>query len=186
MLGYSRVPTAILLIGSISATALTSGCANRPYSSPQEAAQNACQALGPKALSGALIGSLGGAAVGAGIGAAGGGGRGAAIGAGIGLLAGLVTGLAAGGHADQRDCTAAQIALAQLATQPIGVPATWRSATGSYGAYTPVGAEYAEGHQLCRQVRESMNIVGHKPVETTGIACRDSNGDYQTVNESTT
>jgi surface antigen len=185
MATYSRLPTTLLLIGALSATALTAGCANRPYSSPQEAAQNACHALGTKAMSGALIGSVGGAALGAGIGAAAGGGRGALLGAGIGLIGGLVAGLATGSQADQRDCAAAQLALAQLATQPTGVPAAWRSASGSYGAYTPVGEEYAQGNQFCRQVRESTNIVGHQSVESTGLACRDANGDYQTVSENT-
>ena len=120
---------------------------------------------------------------GAGIGAAAGGGRGAAIGAGIGLLGGLITGLAIGKQADQRDCAAAQAALAQMTTQPTGVPIGWQSPSGSYGSYTPVSAEYAQGPQFCRQVRQSTNIVNHAPVQSTGIACRDANGDYQTMTE---
>ncbi len=163
--------------------AISSGCTNRPYASPQEAAQNACRALGPKALSGALIGGLGAGALGAGLGAAAGGGRGAAIGAGIGLLGGLITGLVAGSQADQRDCAAAQAALAQLTTQPVGVAVTWYSPSGSFGSYTPVSAEYAEGPRFCRQVRESTNIVGHQPTQGSGVACRLPNGDYQTMTE---
>ena len=179
-----RVPTAAMLMAAaMSATVLTPGCAERPYSSPQEAAQNACRALGPKAISGALLGGLGGGAVGAGIGAAAGGGRGAAIGAGIGLLGGLITGLAVGKQADQRDCAAAQTALAQMTNQPTGVPVSWSSPSGSHGSYTPVSAEYAQGPQFCRQVRQSTNIVNHAPVESTGVACRDANGDYQTMTE---
>src|SRR4051794_12621402 len=108
MFANTRLPTAALLIGALSTTILATGCANRPYSSPQEAAQNACSALGPKALSGALLGGLGGAALGAGVGAAAGGGRGAAIGAGVGLLGGLVAGVVVGKQADQRDCAAVQ------------------------------------------------------------------------------
>ena len=179
----SRLSHLSLLLGSLSTTVLTTGCASRPYSSPQEAAQNACRALGPKALSGALIGGLGGGALGAGVGAAAGGGRGAAIGAGIGLLGGLVAGLAVGSQADQRDCAAAQAALAQLTTQPVGVPAMWHSPSGSYGSYTPVSAEYAQGPQFCRQVRETTAIAGHQPTESTGVACRQPNGDYQTMTE---
>ncbi len=178
-----RLPAAAMLLGAVSVVAVTPGCTDRPYSSPQEAAQNACRALGPKALSGLAIGAFGGGALGAGLGAAAGGGRGAAIGAGIGLLGGLVTGLVVGSHADQRDCAAAQAALAQLTIQPVNVPALWRSPSGSYGSYTPLSAEYAQGPQFCRQVRQSTNIVGHQPTEGTGIACRQPNGDYQTMTE---
>lgn len=179
-----RMSSTAMLLAALSTTAITtSGCTSRPYSSPQEAAQNACQALGPKALSGALIGGLGGGALGAGVGAAAGGGRGAAIGAGVGLLTGLVGGLIVGSQADKRDCAAAQQALAQLATQPTGVPASWRSPSGSYGAITPVSAEYSEGPKVCRQVRESTNIVGHQPTQSSGITCRDPNGDYSEVTE---
>jgi surface antigen len=159
----SRLSHSALLLGSMSTTVLATGCTDRPYSSPQEAAQNACRALGPKALAGALIGGLGGAALGAGV--------------------GLVTGLAVGSQADQRDCAAAQAALAQLAAQPIGVPAMWRSPSGSYGSYTPVSAEYAQGPQFCRQVRQTTAIAGHQPTESTGVACRQPNGDYQTMTE---
>ena len=172
-----------MMLGAVSAIAVTPGCADRPYSSPQEAAQNACRALGPKALSGAAIGALGGGALGAGLGAAAGGGRGAVIGAGVGLLGGLVTGLIVGSHADQRDCAAAQTALAQMTTQPINIPAMWRSPSGSYGSYTPLSTEYAQDGQFCRQVRQSTNIVGHQSTESTGIACRQPNGDYQTMTE---
>ncbi|MGD0107391.1 MAG: hypothetical protein ABSC06_25635 [Rhodopila sp.] len=183
MFAHTRLPATALLIGAASMSILTSGCANRPYSSPQEAAQNACSALGPKAISGALIGGLGAGALGAGIGAAAGGGRGAALGAGIGLLGGLVGGLVVGKQADQRDCSAAQLALAQMARQPIGVAAMWHSPSGSYGSYTPTGAEYAQGSQFCRQVRQSTNMVGHQPVETSVVACRNANGDYQSSSE---
>jgi surface antigen len=183
MFANTRLPAAALLIGAFSTTVLTAGCASRPYSSPQEAAQNACHALGPKAISGALIGGLGGGALGAGVGAAAGGGRGAAIGAGVGLLAGLIAGIAVGTQADQRDCAAAQAALAQMAKQPIGVPLVWHSPSGSYGSYTPVSAEYAQGSQFCRQVRQSTDIAGRQPVESSAVACRDANGDYQTVTE---
>ena len=146
-------------------------------------AQNACSALGPKAISGALIGGLGGGALGAGLGAAAGGRRGAAIGGGVGLFGGMMAGLSAGKQADQRDCAAAQAALAQMTRQPVGVPATWRSPSGSYGSYTPTGPEYAQGNQFCRPVRQSTNIVGHQPVDSGVVTCRDANGDYQTVTE---
>ena len=182
MLSGRRLPLAMVMFGALSSTSLTTGCANRPYASPQEAAQNACRALGPKAMSGALIGGLGGAAGGAGIGALAGGGKGAAIGAGIGLLGGLVAGLAAGSQADARDCAAAQAALAQMTTQPLGVPLMWRSPSGSYGSFTPISAEYTQGNQICRQVHQSTDIAGHQPVQASGITCRDPNGDYQTLN----
>jgi surface antigen len=70
-----------------------------------------------------------------------------------------------------------------MTTQPIGVPAAWTSPSGSHGDYTPVSAEYAQGNQFCRQVRANTAIAGHAPVQTSGVACRDANGDYQTMTE---
>jgi surface antigen len=70
-----------------------------------------------------------------------------------------------------------------MSTQPIGVPAVWRSPSGSYGSYTPISAEFSQGNQFCRQVRQSTDIVGHQPVESSAVACRDANGDYQTITE---
>ncbi len=156
------------------------GCAPAQYGSPQEAAANACSALGPKALSGALVGGLGGAAGGAAIGAAAGRGRGAAIGAGVGLLAGVIGGLAVGNNLDQRDCYQARIALAQMAQSPAGVPVGWQSPTGSYGRYTPIAAAYqAPGGQLCRRFAQDVVIAGRAPVQEQGVVCRDANGDWQ-------
>ena len=138
---------------------------------------NACRAFGPKALSGALIGGLGGAGGGAALGAAAGGGRGAAIGAGVGLLAGLITGAAVGNQLDQRDCAAAQQALAQIAVQPEGVPLSWSSPTGSTGSYTPTGPEYAAANgAFCRPARQATNIAGRQPVQSDVITCRGADG----------
>jgi uncharacterized membrane protein len=80
----ARLPIAGWFLMGLATISLTAGCTTQPYTSPQQQAQNACQAFGPKALSGALIGGLSGAAGGAGLGAIAGGGRGAAIGAGVG------------------------------------------------------------------------------------------------------
>lgn len=174
---------ALLMLGALSATTMTTGCATQPYSSPQQAAANACHALGPKALGGALIGGLGGAGLGAASGAAFGGGKGAAIGAGIGLLGGLVAGMITGSQADSRDCAAAQAALAQLTITPTGQTIGWHSPSGSAGTYTPTGDEYASNSQLCRPLRLSTAIINHQPVLSNAIACRNPDGDYQTVNE---
>ncbi len=169
------------LMAAASVCVLLSGCASRQYASPQEAANNACSALGPKALSGSLIGGLGGAAAGAGLGAAAGGGRGAAIGAGVGLLVGLIGGLAAGSHLDQSDCAQAQIALAQAAQGGIGQAVFWTSPTGSYGTYTPSAMLYADTSapgRMCRRFTGTLVIKGRDPVQDSGVTCRDAGGDW--------
>ena len=185
MTTLARLPAALLIFGALSTTVVTTGCANRQYASPQEAAANACHALGPKALSGSLIGGLGGAGLGAASGAAFGGGKGAAIGAGVGLLGGLIAGAMVGSQADARDCAAAQAALAQLTTAPNGREIAWSSPSGSHGSYTPVGPEYASNGGFCRPVHQETSIVGHQPTQGLGVACRDANGDYQRMNTET-
>jgi surface antigen len=178
----SKAVSGVLAVGLIGL--LNTGCATRQYSSPQEAAANACSAMGPKALSGALIGGLGGAAAGAGIGAAAGGGRGAAIGAGLGLAAGIIGGLAVGNRLDQNDCAQAQIALAQAAEAAPGQAISWRSPTGSYGSYTPSAPIYADAStpgRVCRQFSETVVIKGHEPVQDTGTTCRDGDGDWHRI-----
>jgi predicted lipid-binding transport protein (Tim44 family) len=159
---------------------MTGGCTNRPYSSPQEQAANACQALGPKALSGALIGGLGGAAAGAAIGGAAGGGRGAGIGALAGLGAGLIGGFVVGKQLDQQDCIQAQAALQQVGSAGVGQAVYWTNpATGSHGAYTPVSATYDANGQVCRQVRADYYMKNHQPVTgDTGVVCRTPEGDW--------
>lgn len=187
MIRVGRLPIVGLLCASIVTTALTPGCTNQPYTSPEQQAQNACQAFGPRTLSGAAIGVLGGAAGGAGIGALAGGGRAAAIGAGVGALAGLIGGLAVGNSLDKRDCAEAQQALAQMRYAPVGQPAFWRDPqTGSYGSYTPVSAEYqVPDGQFCRRVRQDTTIAGHAPSAQVLVTCRSANGDYTTVQEPT-
>ena len=75
----AQASTAAAVFIGMSFATLTSGCTDQPYSSPQQQAQNACRAFGPKTLSGMAIGGLAGGVGGAGIGAAAGGGRGALI-----------------------------------------------------------------------------------------------------------
>lgn len=160
---------------------LLSGCA-QPYGSAQEAAANACSAIGPKALSGALIGGLGGAAGGAAIGGATGSGRNAAIGAGLGLAAGLIGGLAFGNQMDQRDCSQARYALAQMGSAPVGRVVGWSSPSGSTGRFTPVSeARVGPDGRLCRQFTANTALAGRAPVQETGTVCRDAQGDWQRV-----
>lgn len=156
------------------------GCAPQ-YKTPEEAAANACSALGPRALSGALIGGLGGAAGGAAIGGATGGGRGAAIGAGIGLLAGVVGGLAVGHNLDQNDCAQARIALQQVSTEAAGYVAYWNSPTGSHGSYTVTSDNFTQNGRVCRHIRSDFQISGHQPMEDSGITCRTDSGDWERV-----
>ena len=175
----SKVGPAVM--ATVFVCTLVSGCASRQYASPQEAAANACSALGPKARTGSLIGGLGGAAAGASIGAASGGGKGAAIGAGVGLLVGLIGGLAVGNQLDQSDCRQAQIALAQAAQGPAGQAVSWSSPTGSYGTYTPNAMLYADTSapgRMCRRFTGTMVMKGHDPVQDSGLTCRDEGGDW--------
>jgi surface antigen len=165
------------------AAALTTGCTNQPYTSPEQQAQNACQAFGPKTLSGAAIGALGGAAGGAGVGAIAGGGRGAAIGAGIGALVGLMGGLAVGHSLDQRDCAEAQQALSQMRNAPVGQPAYWTDQqTGNHGSYTAVSTEYpVADNRFCRRVRQDTTLQGSEPTTQVVVTCRTADGNYTTV-----
>jgi surface antigen len=187
MIRAAHLPIAGVVSLAMATTLLTTGCTNQPYTSPAQQAQNACQAFGPKTLSGAAIGVLTGAAGGAGIGAIAGGGRGAAIGAGAGALIGLLGGLAVGHSFDQRDCAEAQQALAQMRYAPIGQAAYWTDPqTGSHGSYTPVSNEYpASDNGFCRRVRQDTTLHGRQPTTQVLVTCRTADGNYTTVQEST-
>ena len=156
------------------------GCAPQ-YSTPQQAAANACTALGPRAMSGALIGGLGGAAAGAAIGGAAGGGRGAGLGAGIGALTGVIGGLAVGHQMDQNDCAQAQIALQQASAAQIGQVTYWNSPSGSHGTYTALSEDTTVNGRICRNIRSDFEIQGHQPAQDTGLTCRTPNGDWERV-----
>jgi len=183
MRAQTRLPVALIYLAGIPLTAITTGCTNRPYNSPQEQAQNACHAFGPKTLSGGLIGTLGGAAGGAGIGALASGGKGAAIGAGVGAFAGLLGGMIAGNQMDKQDCYQAQVALQQIRYTAVGQPVTWTNpATGSFGSYTPLTAETAQTNgKLCRQVRQDTTLKDHQATSQVELTCRDANGNYTTI-----
>jgi surface antigen len=170
-IGTTRVIAAILLCGS------AASCAPQ-YATPEQAAANACSALGPRALSGALIGGLGGAAGGAAIGAAAGGGRGAAIGAAAGLLVGIIGGLSMGHQLDQNDCAQARIALQQAGTSAVGYVAYWNSPTGSHGTFTPLGDTFTQNGRVCRSIRSDFQIQGRQPVQDVGVTCRTDSGDW--------
>lgn len=177
-----RMPTLAAGLSIIALTSLT-GCTERPYSSPQEQAQNACQAFGPKTLSGGLIGGLGGAAGGAGIGALAGGGKGAAIGAGVGAFAGLLGGMIVGNQLDKQDCYQAQLALQQIRYKSVGQEVSWTNPeTGSYGSYTPLTSETSMPNgQLCRKVRQDTTLKDHQATSQVELTCRDANGNYTKV-----
>lgn len=158
------------------------GCANRQYATPEEAIQNACSSFGPKALSGALIGGLAGAAGGAAIGASAGGGQNAAYGALAGLAAGLIVGAIVGNTTDKRDCEQAQLALQRMTTAPVGTRVAWNSASGSYGAFTPVTDAKTVNDRICREIRADYYIKNHQPVTgESGVICRTPSGDWARV-----
>jgi surface antigen len=174
----NRIIVALSLVLPVS----LGGCAQQ-YSTPQQAASDACTAFGPRASSGALIGGLAGAGTGALVGGlAGHNGTDALIGAAAGGLLGVIAGAAVGHHLDQRDCAAAQLALQQIDTTPTGQPLTWNDpATGSSGSFVPTAAEYTDptSGQICRPISESYYLSGHQPVQgDTGNVCRDANGDW--------
>lgn len=158
------------------------GCAQN-YSSPQQAASDACQAFGPRAKSGALIGLVAGAAGGAGIAAAATHGNGTAtlIGLGLGAATGLMAGMEAGHHLDQGDCAAAQQALQQMSAQPTGAALSWNNqTTGSHGTFTPTGGTYDDpSGQVCRPFVASYTLQGQQAVTNDqGITCRTADGDW--------
>jgi surface antigen len=154
----------------------------RQYATPEEAIKDACSAFGPKALSGTLIGGVAGAAGGAAIGAAAGGGREAAIGALAGLTVGLIAGAIAGSTADKKDCQQAQIALQQMNTAATGSRISWNSASGSYGAFTPVNEPTKINGHVCREIRSDYYLKNHQPVlGEPGMVCRTAEGDWARV-----
>ncbi len=158
------------------------GCAQQ-YTTPQQAASNACSAFGPRATSGALIGGLAGAGTGALIGGLAGHSAGdALIGAAAGGLLGVVAGSAVGHNLDHRDCAAARLALQQIGNAPTGQLIPWSDpATGSKGSYMATAAEYTDPRSglICRPVSNSYYLNGHQPVVgETGNTCRDANGDW--------
>lgn len=180
---FQKIPLLVSASIALTPVTLTTGCTDRPYASPQEQAQNACKAFGPKTLSGGLIGALGGAGAGAGIGALAGGGKGAAIGAAAGAVTGLLAGFVVGNQMDKHDCAEAQMALAQIGGRPIGYTASWSNpATGSHGSYTPISAEMPQADgRVCRRVRQDTALKGYNPSSQVVLTCRLANGDYETV-----
>jgi surface antigen len=172
----------LALTAAFMTSLVLTGCAQH-YSSPEQAASNACSAFGPRASSGALIGGVTGAAGGAAIGGlAGHSGTAALIGAGVGALAGVLAGEAIGHHLDQRDCAAAQIALQQIGNTPTGQPLAWSDpSTGSHGLFIPTAAEFTDPQSglICRPINASYYLNGHKPVVgDTGNVCRSANGNW--------
>lgn len=180
---FTALPMAFLYFAEIPLTLMTTGCTDQAYTSPEQQAQNACRALGPKTLSGALIGGVGGAGTGAAIGALAGGGKGAGIGALAGGVLGVGIGLLEGHHLDAQDCQQAQIALQQVRYTDVGQAVSWANpATGSYGSYTPLSTETVQpSGQLCRQVRQDSTIKNHAATSQIELTCRDANGNYTTV-----
>ena len=180
--GLGRIALASSLLLPVMLQLSLGGCAQQ-YATPQQAATDACSALGPRASSGALIGGLAGAGAGAAIGASAGNGTDALIGAGSGLLVGILAGAAIGHHLDQRDCATAQVALQQLDNAPTGQLIPWSDpATGNSGSFQPTAAEYTDpkSGQICRPISESYYISGHQPVVgDTGDVCRTANGDWK-------
>ena len=181
MIRSAHLSAAAMLFCGTAVVTLTPGCTNQPYTSPQQQAQNACQAFGPKTLSGLAIGGLAGAGGGAALGAVAGGGRGAAIGAVAGGLLGLVAGGTVGHTYDVRDCQAAEQALAQMQYAPTGQPIQWSNqATGSYGSYTPTSDTFSQNGQPCREARQTATLQGKVAPEQQVLVCRQPNGDWTT------
>jgi surface antigen len=88
---------------------------------------------------------------------------------------------------DQRDCAQAQLALARIRDLPVGQPVTWQSPTGSYGAYTPVSAEFrGPNNTFCRNVNQEATLAGHEPTQSIVMTCRTPSGNYETVQPATT
>ena len=172
----------ILIWSALLSLVLVGGCAQN-YGGLQQEASSSCRALGPRALSGALVGGASGAAFGASLGAlAGHGNRNDVM---IGALAGLLMGSAIGGvegkRLDERDCTAAQLALQKIGNQPSGAVVDWKDAsTGNHGAYRVVSDKYtASSGKICRRVQASYYMHGHKPVNgDPGIICRTPQGNW--------
>jgi len=140
-------------------------------------AQQACPALGPKAV----IGAATGGALGAGIGAAAT--RGSTKGTLLGGLAGTVVGGAVGSALDQRDCQQAQLALRQMAAAQTGQQVAWNDpATGNHGYFLPTGdTKPGNNGQPCRTYNAQSTMANGQANDAYGgVVCRTPDGDWVT------
>ncbi len=114
---------------------------------------------------------------------------GSAIGAGTGNVAATLTGAAAGGFlgnqigrsldlTSQQRATAAQYQALEYGTA--GAPVAWREEV-YYGTVVPGPYYSTAGYQRCREYTHTVYING-QPETARGIACRDTGGNWVSIN----
>lgn len=127
------------------------------------------------------VGSLAGAALGGLAGSQFGDGTGQLAATGVGVLLGGLAGSEVGRRMDERDRIAANDAIVQAQSAPIGEEITWNNpGTESYGTITPTRDGYSESGDYCREFHQTINIDG-RTESATGVACRQDDGTWRIV-----
>ena len=130
------------------------------------------------------IGALGGAALGGLLGSQFGSGTGKLAMTGVGVLIGALAGSEIGKSLDRADRAAANRAVNQAQTAPIGETITWRNPeSGNRGTITPIREGTSESGRYCREFQQSVTVAG-KTQQGYGIACRQPDGTWRIVNQS--
>ena len=127
------------------------------------------------------LGTVAGAALGGLAGAQFGDGKGQLAATGIGVLVGSLVGSEVGRRMDERDRIAANDAVLEAQSAPIGEEITWNNPeTNHYGSITPTRDGYSESGDYCREFHQTIHVDG-RTEEATGVACRQSDGTWRIV-----
>jgi len=131
---------------------------------------------------GEIVGTLLGAAIGGLVGSQVGSGTGNKVAIGAGVLAGGLVGNRVGKNLDCRDrAMHADTAHQSLETQPAGTTSTWQNPdSGHQGSVTPVRTYQQADGTYCRDFTQTITVEG-RTEETTGTACRQSDGTWKVV-----
>lgn len=128
------------------------------------------------------IGSLAGAGLGGYAGSTIGSGRGRVVAAAVGAGLGAIAGGYIGQQLDAADkAKAEQTCFRALESGRSGQRAEWRNPdTGNYGTFVPQKAYKTDAGQYCREFQQTI-VVGGKPQQGYGTACRQPDGSWQIV-----
>lgn len=160
---FSRIFTTVALAIAVLAAG---GCAEQDRYGPKQG-----------------IGTLGGAALGGLLGSQFGSGTGKLATTAAGVLIGALAGSEVGKSLDRADRAAANRAVNQAHTAPIGETITWRNPESrNHGTVTPVREGTSDSGRYCREFQQSVTVAG-KTQQGYGIACRQPDGTWRIVNQ---
>jgi len=130
-----------------------------------------------KRETGTLVGAAGGAVVGSLFGS----GTGQILAIGAGAVVGGILGNRVGNYMDEKDKLEAQAAMNRAQSAPVGQPVAWNNPdSGARGTVTPTReGKNQQGHD-CREFKHTVTKNGETR-EDTGIACRNPDGTWSTL-----